>query len=208
MSGSLFEIIRRIVREEVQASRRTALAIVEQSHPHTDDGDSDNYACTVRLRDSDVTIKHVPVATPRLGLVSVPAPGDLVIVEFIGGDGHAPVIIGTLYNDEDRPPVSTEGQAVLHLPNSAGDNDSVHLSITSGSSRELSLALGTGLTMHLRDDDPAVELEVDGGRATIRIARDGAMKIESAGSLSIKAQEITMEASGAMKLKGATVDIN
>jgi phage baseplate assembly protein gpV len=208
MSGSLFETIRRIVRDELRTSRRTALAVVEQSHPHADAGDTDNYACTVRLRDTDVTIKHVPVVTPRLGLVSVPSPGDLVIVEFVGGDVHAPVIIGTLYNDEDRPPPSEEGQFVLHLPNDASEADAVHLAITSDSARELTLTLGSGLTLHLRDDDPAVELDVDNGRATIRIDRDGATSIESGGALSVKAQEITIEAPGALTLKGATVDIN
>lgn len=208
MSQSLFDVIRRIVREEVLASRRTALAVVEQSHPHESSSDMDNYACTVRLPDSDVTLRKVPVATPRLGLVSVPAPGDMVVVEFIGGDANAPVIVGTVYTDQDRPPVSKEGQMVLHLPNAGSDADAVHLAISSGDARELSLSLGSGLVLHLRDDDPAVELEVDGGRAKVRIDRDGATHVESQGAINIKGAEITIEASGALTLKGATVDIN
>ncbi|MCP4655836.1 MAG: Rhs element Vgr protein, partial [bacterium] len=43
MSSTLFETIRRIVREEVARVRTAELAVVEEQHPHADDSDTDNY---------------------------------------------------------------------------------------------------------------------------------------------------------------------
>ncbi len=113
MTLTLFESIQRIVQEELRqrahggARRRAGAASVRRR---------DNYACTVVLRDSEIVLRHVPVATSRIGTVAIPAVGELVLVQFVGGDINAPVIVGRLYNDEDRPPENDDGQAVLHLP--------------------------------------------------------------------------------------------
>jgi len=153
-------------------------------------------------------LKQVPVATPRIGSVAIPGVGELVLVQFIGGDINSPVIVGRLYNDEDRPPVNEDGQAVLHLPLGAGENDAVHIELVSNDKRELTIRLGKGLQLDLRDDDPVVELNVDGGKATLQIDRDGAVTVKSNGKIAMQGAEITIEAQGSLKLKGATVDIN
>jgi hypothetical protein len=118
------------------------------------------------------------------------------------------VIVARLYNDEDRPPVSEDGQAVLHLPLGAEDADAVHAEIRSGDARELVLKLGTGLVVSLRDDDPAIEVDVAEGKAKLSIGQDGAITLESSGNVSFKGTEIAIEASGQLTLKGATVNIN
>ncbi len=208
MTGSLLDTIRRIIREELKQVHTAERAVVQEQHPHTDDSDKDNYACTVALRDSGLVLKQVPVATSRLGVASIPAVGDLVLVQFIGGDINAPVITGSLYNDEDRPPTNQDGQAVLHLPLGAQDQEAVHLEITSGDARVLTLKLGEGLTVMLQDDAPVVELTVDKGKATLKMDRDGTVTLESRGSLRLIGNEIKVEAKGQLNLKGATVNIN
>ena len=52
-----------------------------------------------------------------------------MLVQFVAGDVNAPVIVGRLYNDEDRPPENEDGKAVLHLPLGAADDDAVHLEL-------------------------------------------------------------------------------
>ena len=111
------------------------------------------------LRDSGIVLRNVPVATSRIGAVAIPAVGELVLVQFVGGDINAPVIVGRLYNDEDRPPENEDGQAVLHLPLGASDDSAVHIELKSGDARELSVKLGSALTFVLRDDDPVVEID-------------------------------------------------
>jgi uncharacterized protein involved in type VI secretion and phage assembly len=205
---TLYETIQRIVQEELGRVRAAELAIVQEQHPHASDSDKDNYACTVQLRNSGIVLKQVPVATTRIGSVSIPAVGELVLVQFVGGDINAPIITGRLYNDEDRPPVNEDGQAILHLPLGAEDSDAVHIELHSGDRRELVFKLGGGIEVNVRDDDPVVELKADGDKATLRIDRDGAVTLESQGKVQIRGTEIVVEAQGQLNLKGSTVNIN
>jgi uncharacterized protein involved in type VI secretion and phage assembly len=205
---TLLETIQQIVREELGRVRTAELAIVQEQHPHASDSDKDNYACTVQLRDSGIVLKQVPVATQRIGGVSIPAVGELVLVQFVDGDVNAPIITGRLYNDEDRPPVSDDGQYITHLPLGAADGDAVHIELHSGDTRELVFKLGSGVEVNVRDDDPVVELKVDGGKATLQIDRDGAVTLESQGKVQIRGSEIAIEAQSQLDLKGATVNIN
>ena len=169
MTLTLYETVQRIVQEELGRVRTAELAIVQEQHPHAEDSDKDNYACTVRLRDSGIVLEQVPVATSRIGCVSIPAVDELVLVQFVGGDINAPIITGRLYNDEDRPPVNDDGQAVTHLPLGAEDGDAVHIELHSGDTRELVFKLGSGIEVNVRDDDPVVELKVDGGKLTLQV---------------------------------------
>ena len=121
---------------------------------------------------------------------------------------RACVITGRLYNDQDRPPVNADGQLVLHLPLGAGDSDAVDIQLQSGDSRTLQMKLGSGLTIQLQDDDPAVGIEVDGGKAKLTIGKDGAVTVESQGDINVKGNQITIEAQGQLNLKGATVNLN
>ncbi len=204
MMLTLFETIQRIVQEELGRIRTAEIAIVQEQHAQ------DDYACTVQLRNSGILLKQVPVATPRIGGVSIPAVGDMVLVQFIGGDINAPVITNSLYNDEDKPPTNDDGQAILHLPLGAGDSDAVHIELHSGDEREIILKLGDALSLTLHDDDPVVKLDVDGGKATLTINRDGGVKLESQGDISIKGGgDITIEAQSQLNLKGSSaVNIN
>lgn len=209
MTLTLFETIQRIVQEELRKIRTAELGIIQEQHPHASDSDKDNYACTVQLRDSGIVLKQVPVATSRIGSASIPAVGDLVLVQFINGDINAPIITGSLYNDEDRPPVNDDGQAILHLPLGAGDSDAVHIELHSGDRREIVVQLGSGISVNIRDDDPAVELDVDGGKAALKIDRDGAITLTSDGGINIESNEINIKATGQLNLKGdAAVNIN
>ena len=215
MTQTLFQEIRRLVREEVQALRIAELGVVQELHPHASEGDDDNYGCTVRLRDSGLVLGRVPVATSRIGRASIPALGDLVLVQFIGGDVNAPVITGSLYNDEARPPLNDDGQVVWHLPLDAGEGDAVHLEVRSGDTREVRLSLGTSLKLELKDGDPVVRLDVNSGAAELVIDSDGAVSIKSTGSfkfegaeITLKGQGVTLEAAGEMNIKGAVINLN
>jgi phage baseplate assembly protein gpV len=206
MTLTLYETVQRIVQEELGRVRTAELAIVQEQHPHADDSDKDNYACTVRLRDSGIVLEQVPVATSRIGCVTIPAVNELVLVQFVGGDINAPIITGRLYNDEDRPPVNDDGQAITHLP--LGAEDAVHIELHSGDTRELVFKLGSGIEVNVRDDDPVVELKVDGGKLTLQVDRDGAVALESKGNVELKGNEISIEAQSQLNLKGGTVNIN
>lgn len=201
--NNLYDTLRKIVQQEMARYRSAELAVVQEVHPC----DPDNYACTVVLRDTDMVLKQVPLATVRKGVAFVPDVGDLVLVQFIGGQLNAPVITGSLYNDEDRPPQNAEKQAVLELP--VGDSDGVRIEVNSDSAKSIVVTIGSALKMTLIDDDPVVSLDVGDGSAKLSIARDGSVKLESGNALEIKAgADIKIEASGQLNLKGSVINLN
>ncbi len=209
MTLNLYETIQRIVQQELRQIQTATLGIVQEQFSHADESDQHNYACTVQLRDSQIVLEQVPVATSRIGCASIPAVGDLVLVQFIAGNINAPVITGSFYNDEDRPPVNDDGQMIIHLPLSAEESSAVHLELTSGDTRELLVQLGSGLSIQLRDDDPVVEIHVDDEQALVQIDRDGQITLTSKGDIAINADgNIDLTAQGDVNVKGATVNLN
>jgi len=103
-----------IAAREAAKIYTTELGVVTAVFPHADEGDKDNYACSVTLKNrGDLELRKVPLATPHIGWANIPNVGDLVLVTFISGDLNAPIITGRLYNDEDRPPKNDKGQIVL-----------------------------------------------------------------------------------------------
>lgn len=77
---------------------------------HSAAGDESNFEVNVKLRDADKERRRIPIATsPFMGAVAVPQEGDTVLVDFMDGEGEAPVVVGTLHNIEDRPPTGQAG---------------------------------------------------------------------------------------------------
>jgi len=215
MNAPIFAGIRRIVREELRALRTAEFAVVQEIHPHAEAGDDDNYACTVRLRDTGLVLARVPVATGRKGLAAIPDVGDLVLVQFVGGEANAPVITGSLYNDADRPPLNAEGEVVLVLPSDAAEGEGVQMKLAPAGESSATLTLGSSLKIALKDDDPVVEVDVGDGSATLKIDSDGTLTITSSraikiegGEIGLKGTMIKAEADGEITLKGAVINLN
>ena len=116
---SIVAMMQQIAVREAVKIYTTELGEVTAALAHASAGDKNNYQCSVKLKNrkaadgSDFELRKVPVATGHIGLASIPKVGDLVLVQFIGGDLNAPVITGRLYTDTDRPPLSDKNQVVL-----------------------------------------------------------------------------------------------
>ena len=205
MTLTLFESIQEIVRDELGRLRTAELATVQKQHPHASSGDTDNYACTVALRDSGIVLGQVPVTTGLIGGASIPAVGEVVVVQFVNGDINHPVIVGRVYDDQSRPPENDAGQAILNLPL---DGSAIHVELHGESTAKIVLKLSSALSVTLQDDDPVVSVDV-GGNASLSVAKDGTVSIKSQKDLKLEASSnIDIEAQGQLTLKGATVNIN
>ena len=208
MSG-IVDTMKKIAEAEVRKLHVSELGVVTSVFPHSGESDKDNYECNVKLKDLDVELRKVPVATPHIGLAAIPHVGDLVLLSFVNGDINSPVIVGMLYNDEDRPPTSNEEELVYKPPYSRDT-----------SLRRLYFHLpGDDVKMTLQDDKVKLhvgdsDITIDGNGVTVETQKDIVLK--SAGNLSIKANNIKLEsdqnteftASLKMTIKGSTVDIN
>ncbi|SHN47382.1 hypothetical protein [Cryptosporangium aurantiacum] len=197
MTSGLFETIQRIVAQQLAGVRRSAVGIVQDQQALA----NGNYACTVALRNSQVVLKDVPIATGTLGYVAAPAIGETVLVEYIGSSPDEPVITGRLYSGENRPPPASAGTAVLRLPPGADDANAAQVAI-SGTDQEVTLTLGDDVKVSLRGGDPAVEVDVGKGpaRTTLSIAPDG--------SVTLDARKLTLSADTVVDIRGQEITLS
>lgn len=223
---TLVDTIAAIVRHELAAVRTTELGVVEDVHPHTDGDDDDNYGVDVVLKNSGLALKRVPVATGHVGSVAIPNVGDLVLVAFDHGDVNQPIVVGRLYDDEDRPPLSTTDELVFRLPLAADDDKSVLGAIRNHQDqsppRELVIEMPPKITVRIVDGVVTAtagktELVLDqqgssggtvtvkSGTSTVVMDQDGDVKLESAGAVSIKAStSLTLEAGTSVSIKAGS----
>ncbi len=115
-SDSAVGAIKKIAEEEVKKQRSLELAEVTSIYPHSDSSDNDNYDCDVKIKNGGNELRKVPIVTSHIGFTHIPNIGDLVLIGYIGGSVNSPVIIGSLYNDDQRPPVNDAGEIVYESP--------------------------------------------------------------------------------------------
>lgn len=221
-SSTVFNTIQQIVRHELRNVRISELAVVEEIAPHRAGDDEQNYACDVRLKNSGLLLKNVPLVTGHIGTVAIPNVGDLVLLTFDKGDVNQGFIVGRLYTDADRPPLNDANELIFRLPLADDDDRTVKAAIRNlqdqSPPREMIVEMPPKITVRITDgtvratagktemklDQPGESggtVTVTAGRTTITMNQDGDVAVQSAGAISI-------EADGAMSLKGESVKIS
>jgi len=189
----MVETIKGIAQKELKKLHLPALGVVTSIFPHSSASDKDNYECNVRLKNADMELRKVPIATQCIGLVGIPRVGDLVLLAFINGDINAPIVIGRLYNDEDRPPLN-EAEEVVYIPPYAENPDV----------RRIYLEFPGGMIFRITDD----EVDINAGETKVIIQRDGDVIIESKANINVKAEgDATLKSKGNMTISGSSVKI-
>ncbi|WP_424358892.1 phage baseplate assembly protein V [Methanocella sp. MCL-LM] len=183
---TLVGTMRRIAETEARKIHTFDLGVVTSIFPHASGFDDHNYYCSVRLRDSDSDeLRNVPILTPHIGFAFTPSIGDLVLVGYIGGNVNSPVVLGSMYNDRQRPPENDAGELVFVSPDSVNP-----------SKKRVDIKLPSGVEIKVTDD----AVLIDTGFSKINVGMDG--------TISLKADvDITIESTMALKLKGLTVEI-
>ena len=229
MSSNIVEIIRNIAQMEIKKVHTTEIGIVTSVFPHSTDSDKDNYECNVRLKDKNLELRKVPVATQQVGLVNMLHTGDLVLVSFINGDINSPVIIGRLYNEEDRPPTSKQ-EEIIYKPPYAKDASLRRLNIVLPDEtvniefHDDKISILVGKSSFTATDTGDIEIKSEGVQKKISIIADGDIsieaqnisiksqmetKIESGSGVAIKSEALaSIESTGPMTIKGAIININ
>jgi len=190
---SIVETMKGIAQKELKKLHLPELAVVTSIFPHSSAGDKDNYECNVRLKNADVELRKVPIATQCIGLVGIPRVGDLVLLAFINGDINAPIVIGRLYNDEDRPPLNN-AEEIIYIPPYA-KNPNV---------RRIYLEFPGGIILRITDD----EVDVNAGDTKVIIQRNGDVIIESKANINVRAEgDATLKSKGNMMLSASSIKI-
>jgi uncharacterized protein involved in type VI secretion and phage assembly len=200
MSG-MVEVIRKIVEAEIRKIHVAELGVVTSIFPHSSDSDKDNYECNVKLKNTGLELQKVPVATQHVGLAHIPKVDEMVLVTFLNGDINAPILIGRMYTAEDRPPAN-DGEEIIYIPPYSENADL----------RRVHMELPSGIILSVTDDI----LNVEAGKTTLKINRDGDIEVESndkvsitaTGEMSFAADKITIESKQDMNIKaGANATI-
>jgi hypothetical protein len=207
--NQLVSIFQQIATRETGKIYTTELGEVTAIMPHASDGDKHYYQCSVKLKNhraaggGDFELRGVPVATAHIGLASIPNVGDLVLLQFIGGELNAPVITGRLYNDQDRPPVSVEQQMVLDRMESISIKmkDDSSIDIDKDGNVKIKgkgdIVLNKGSNGAARKDD-TVEVTIPPGSFVIAVAGNGVTGTPNANP--VKVQGKITSASGSVKI--------
>jgi len=221
--STIVTTIQEIVRHELRHVRIAELGIVEDVYPHSADDDLDNYGCDVRLKNSGLLLKRVPIATGHIGTAAIPNKKDLVLLAFDQGDVNQPLVIGRLYNDGDRPPLNNPNEVIFRLPLAADDEKTIKSAIRNISSnsppRELIFEMPPKITVRITDgteratvgktemkldqpDGSGGTVTVVAGRTKITMNQDGDVTVEAAGAMTLKAtRDLSIEGQN-VKIKG------
>lgn len=216
--------IKEIVRQELQRVRVAELGLVEEVFPHSGSGDDENYGCDVRLKASGLLLKRVPIATGHIGTAAIPNVGDLVVLAFDKGDVNQPIVVGRLYNDDDRPPLNDSDEVIFRLPLAEADDDTIKGAIRNlrdnSPPREVVIEMPPKITVRITDgtvratagksemkldqpDGSGGTVTVFAGRTKITMNQDGDLDVEAAGSMSLKANgDVAIEGQN-VSIKGA-----
>lgn len=204
--------IRAIARDEAAHRAHPALGVVTSLHGRN--GET-AHACTVRLRESGVVLPKVPIATGVIGAVALPREGDLVVVVFVGGDLHAPVVAGRLYNEEVAPPVHDPGQIVVSLPGDETQDDArlvLTVDAQGDGERRVRLVLDGRIKVEVAVDDGGIELVAGDTSFTLKQASSGdgkaAMTVGESSVVIDQGGDVDITASGTLRLTGTAVEIS
>jgi phage baseplate assembly protein V len=124
------------------------------------------------------------------GAFFVPEPGDEVLVAFIHGDMRMPVILGGLYNGEDKPPSDrqkTKDQKMIRTK--AG-----HTLIFDDYEKKVTLASNAGHFLELDDAGDTVTLTTKGGQKIIFEGGSATITAEAT-NVTVSATNVTVKAS-------------
>lgn len=220
--------MRQIARHEVAQHWHAALAVVKTLH--ATDAANQLYACTVQLRETGLVLPKVPIATQGIGIASLPREGDLVVVAFIGGDLHAPCVIGRLYNESVKPPENAPGEWVTVLPGNESDATKrleLRVKTPGDGSRAVHMQLSGSVAIEIIVDDGSIQLnaqnatfkltqssasdakaELKVGDSKITMEQGGDVSIEASGTLKLKAAKIEISGDATVKVSGQTIDLN
>lgn len=206
---SMYGMIMEGVQREIQAGWISGVVIGVVSNNKDDDG-LNRVKVTFPWLSEDEESHWARVvcfmAGDQRGALFLPEVGDEVLVAFEHGDINRPYVIGALWNGKDKPPLTNDdGKNNVRLIQSRSGHK-VILDDTDGSEK-----------IEIKDKTEKNSIVWDTASNTITISADKDIFLKAPqGKISLDAQEVaitssantTIEASGTMTVKGATVNLN
>ncbi len=131
-----------------------------------------------------------PYAGPGYGMFFVPEVGDEVVVAFGHGDMRLPIIMGGVYNGQDKPPTHRDASTDLKLIQTKAGHQL--LFNDSADSHQVKITTKGGHEVDLNDQNQSITIKSTGGQTISLDDQDGSITISTSGG-----QSVTLSASGA-----------
>lgn len=191
--NAIIPALQAIIRDQVKEKQDVQLGIVTQVFTNEGGAGDDNIAVNIRLQGSGCELQKIPVMISRLGMSHAPRVDDLAVMAFVSGDINKAIVLGFLYDEQNRAPDAAPEEIVYQVPDEADDG-----------MRRLYVELPSGNSLTLLDG----QLEVSMGSTVITVEADGAVSIKAGGDISINASgALNLEAGGDVSVKGKNVNI-
>jgi phage protein D len=139
-----------------------------------------------------------PAAGKDRGLLMMPVVGDEVVIGFEHDDVRKPYVIGSLWNSKDTPGdlVQTDGSFGLQSDKKVAITAKDQITITG--SKDLTIKTDGKVVSTATGD-----VSVEGQKVTIK--GQSSITIEAQADLTIKAASLSLKASGAVQVSGASI---
>lgn len=143
-------------------------------------------------QETDWTRVVSPYAGAERGFFHIPEIGDEVVVGYQQGNPDRPIIVGSVYNSQHKPPAGTgeEGNNVKSFMTRSGHE--LVFDDTDGAEK---------ITITAKDGSHVV---IDAANNLISIKSEGDLSIEGMGDMSIKATNIKIEAQAEINIKAGS----
>ena len=145
------------------------------------------------------------------GQLMTPLANDEVLIGFEGGDAHKPYVLGTLWNGKDKPGELVHEDGSYHLKSDKQILMAAKENVTIKTDKDMTVEVKGAANEKVEKSqdvkvtqsftlDAGTELTLKCGQATIKLSKSG--------QIEIKGVMVTVQGSGPLTLKGATVAIN
>ena len=136
-----------------------------------------------------------PDAGDKRGFCFRPEPGDEVLVGFLGGDPRHPVVLGRLWGSTNKLPA---GFTDAKQKGIVGRKDT-RVVLSEADKPSITISTPGGRTVILDDDGESI---------TLSDKNSNKFTLDASGITIDSAKDLIIQAKGAIKIKGSTIDLN
>ena len=159
-----------------------------------------------------------PMGGKERGLFLFPQVGDLVVLGYLENDIHRPIVLGSYWNSESKPPVAvSKGKAedyVFKTPKK------VELTLHDEDKKQkLTVKMPSGITLEIDDEKQIVSTKNKGGDTLLSMKmKDGEIIVKAKSKVVLNAADkakiildktgnITIQGNGAVKMEGQSIAV-
>lgn len=159
-----------------------------------------------QVEETDWCYVMAPLGGQECGQFFFPNVNDLVVLAYLGGDPHRPVVVGALWNTEVKPPYTIENGKVYNFSIKTPTGTEL-LFYDEPQKQKVTLTLPSGTTLIIDDENQAVALKDKGGDNALEMDLKGGnitLKAKTKLELSAGNTTVTLESSGNLTAKAGT----